>query len=226
MDQILVYADSLSWGIVPGSRRRFPFDKRWPGIVELTLLKAGLMVRVIEDCLNGRRTLWEDPIKPGRKGLDGLEQRIEVNSPLSLVVILLGTNDFQSMHQNTAVQSARGLGALVAAIRRAPIEPGMKVPPILLVSPPVIVKAQGEIAAKFQGAEVKAAGLTDAIRDMAESSDCHFFDAGSVTSTSRVDGVHLDEDQHRTLGLALAKEIGQILTSGSNRTGDVDLAEA
>ena len=103
MHQILVYADSLSWGIIPDSRRRFPFDKRWPGIVELELLESGLKVRVIEDCLNGRRTIWEDPNKPGRSGLQGLEQRIEVNSPLSLVVILLGTNDFQSMHDVTSI---------------------------------------------------------------------------------------------------------------------------
>ena len=34
MKQILVYGDSLSWGIVPGTRRRLPFAERWPGILE------------------------------------------------------------------------------------------------------------------------------------------------------------------------------------------------
>ena len=77
--QILVYADSLSWGIIPMTRKRFAFDERWPGIVELTLNKMGKKVRVIEDCLNGRRTMYEDPIRPGRNGLIGLQQRIEVN---------------------------------------------------------------------------------------------------------------------------------------------------
>jgi hypothetical protein len=37
-------------------------------------------------------------VKPGRNGLIGLEQRIEVNSPLALVSIMLGTNDFQTGH--------------------------------------------------------------------------------------------------------------------------------
>jgi len=95
MHQILIYADSLSWGIIPDTRSRFRFDQRWPGIVEIELQKKGLSVRVIEDCLNGRRTVWKDPFKPGRNGLLGLEQRIEINSPLSLVVVFLGTNDFQ-----------------------------------------------------------------------------------------------------------------------------------
>ena len=40
MHQILVYADSLSWGIIPDTRSRFRFDQRWPGIVELELQKA------------------------------------------------------------------------------------------------------------------------------------------------------------------------------------------
>jgi lysophospholipase L1-like esterase len=207
MHQILVYADSLSWGIIPDTRSRFRFDQRWPGVVELELQKAGVFVRVIEDCLNGRRTVWNDPFKPGRNGLEGLEQRIEINSPLSLVVVLLGTNDFQSMHNFNAWQSSQGLAAIVASIRRAPIEPGMPVPPILLVAPPQMQKAKGNIAPKFQGAETKAVGLASAMKIVAKELGCHFFDAGVVTTTSRVDGVHLDEDQHLTLGKALAEEI-------------------
>jgi hypothetical protein len=66
--------------------------------------------------------VWDDPFKPGRNGRVGIEQRIEVNSPLALVILMLGTNDFQSVHQFTAWQSAQGLGALVHAIRQAPVE--------------------------------------------------------------------------------------------------------
>ncbi len=57
MHQILVYADSLSWGIVPNTRQRLAFDARWPGVMEAALVTAGHAVRVIEDCLNGRRTV-------------------------------------------------------------------------------------------------------------------------------------------------------------------------
>ena len=92
MKQIFVYGDSLSWGIVPGTRERQPFTVRWPGRLESLLASLGTAVRVIEDCLNGRRTVWDDPFKPGRNGLVGLAQRIEVSSPLALVVLMLGTN--------------------------------------------------------------------------------------------------------------------------------------
>ena len=98
MNQILVYADSLTWGIIPNTRNRLPFEERWPGVVENKLNACGHRLRLIEDCLNGRRTVWDDPFKPGRKGLAGLAQRIEINSPLSLVILMLGTNDFQFSH--------------------------------------------------------------------------------------------------------------------------------
>lgn len=211
MQQILVYADSLTWGIIPHTRRRLPFAQRWPGVMEVALGERGRPVRVIEDCLNGRRTVFDDPYKPGRNGLVALEQRIESHSPLALVILMLGTNDFQSMHAHTAWHSAQGIAALVAAIRRAPIEPGMPVPPILVVAPPPISAPRGPIAPKFAGAEHRSAGLATALAEVAGDSDCAFFDAGSVTPSSAVDGVHLDADQHRVLGLALAAQVAPLL---------------
>ena len=208
MQQILVYGDSLSWGIVPGTRQRLAFALRWPGVMEIALRAAGHDVRVIEDCLNGRRTVWDDPFKPGRNGLQGLAQRIEVNSPLALVMLVLGTNDFQCMHANTPYLSTQGLATLVNAIRQAPLEPGMPIPPICIVAPPAIVHPKGAIAAKFEGASQKSMGLAAAYAELARQLDCAFFDANDVTPASLVDGIHLDADQHARLGQALADWYG------------------
>jgi len=207
-----VYGDSVTWGIVPDTRKRFPFEERWPGVLENQLRNCGQHVRIIEDSLNGRRTVWEDPFKPGRNGRQGLAQRIESHSPLSLVIVMLGTNDFQFSHpHNNAWAAAQGVAALVTEIRNAPIEPGMPVPPVLVVCPPSTGTPKGAIAAKFLGADARCHGLADAYREVTTSLDCHFFDAGSVTASSRVDGIHLDADQHVTLGKALASVVSAIL---------------
>ena len=211
MQQILVYSDSLTWGIIPDTRRRLAFEARWPGVMEAGLRQTGRPVRVIEDCLNGRRTVFEDPYKPGRNGLLGLEQKIEIHSPLALVILMLGTNDFQSMHAHNAWHSAQGMAALVDAVRRSPVEPGMPIPEILIVAPPAIQKPKGPIAAKFQGAEQKSVGLAAAYQQVARERGCQFFDAGSVTASSAVDGVHLDADQHYALGRALAEAVAPLL---------------
>jgi lysophospholipase L1-like esterase len=213
MQQILVYADSLSWGIVPTTRRRLPFGQRWPGVMENALVGAGLRVRVIEDCLNGRRTVWEDPFKPGRNGVVGLAQRIEVNSPLALVILMLGTNDFQSMHAHNAWHSAQGIGVLVDTIRNAPIEPGMPVPDILVVAPPAIRSPKGPVAPKFEGGDARCAGLAEAYRVVCEERRCAFFDAGTVVESSPHDGVHLDATEHATLGLRVADAVRALLAA-------------
>lgn len=212
MQHILVYSDSLSWGIIPTTRKRLAFDQRWPGVMEISLCSSGRRVRVIEDCLNGRRTVWDDPFKPGRNGLVGLAQRIEIHSPLELVVLMLGTNDFQSMHEHNAWHSSQGVLALVSTIRTAPIEPGMPMPQILVVAPPAIRTPKGPIAPKFEGGERKCVGLADAYRRVCEDAGCHFFDAGSVITSSNVDGVHLDLEQHLALGKAVSEVVKPLLS--------------
>ena len=212
MKQILVYSDSLTWGIIPDTRERLSFEKRWPGVFELTLNSNGKNVRVIENCLNGRRTVWEDPFKEGRDGSLGLAQVIEINAPLALVVLMLGTNDFQCTHDNSAWLSAQGMAKLIDIVRLAPIEPGMPVPEILVVSPPVIVEPKGVIAGKFQGAEKRCIGLSGELKKVADDRSVHFFDAASVTEASVVDGIHLDENQHFVLGKAVANAVASFST--------------
>jgi lysophospholipase L1-like esterase len=212
MHHVFVYGDSLTWGIVPNTRKRFAFEERWPGVLENKLNERGHRVRITEDCLNGRRTVWEDPFKPGRNGVVGLAQRMEMHSPLALVIVALGTNDFQFSHpHNNAWSAAQGVAALVQEIRKAPIEPGMPMPPILVVCPPAITTPRGALADKFAGAELRCAGLADAYRAMCAEMGCNFFDAGSATSSSRVDGIHLDADQHVALGNALVDVVARIV---------------
>jgi lysophospholipase L1-like esterase len=211
MRQILVYGDSLSWGIVPGTRARHPLEVRWPGVLERRMAAAGQPARVIEDCLNGRRTVWDDPFKPGRNGLQGFEQRIEINSPLALVILMLGNNDFQSMHPHHAWHAAQGVAALVGAIRTAPIEPGMPVPRVLIIASPPVTTPAGAMVDKFRGADEKCRGLAAELEKVAAQEACAFFDAGRVARCSTTDGVHLDAADHLALGEALADFIPALL---------------
>jgi lysophospholipase L1-like esterase len=203
MKQLLVYGDSLSWGIDPGTRNRHPFGTRWPTVLELGLREAGENIRVLEDCLNGRRTVFEDPFLEGRRGLTLLGQTMEKHAPLAGVLLMLGTNDFQSMHPHNAWHASRGAALLIKTLREAPIEPGMPVPPILLIAPPPITVPAGTIAPKFAGGAEKCAGIADAYAALAQEMGVAFFNAGSVVQASPIDGVHLEAASHVTLGKAL-----------------------
>jgi lysophospholipase L1-like esterase len=50
-----------------------------------------------------------------------------------------------------------------------------------------------------------------AFREVADTLGCAFFDAASVVSASRVDGVHLDAEAHRALGDALADAVRPLI---------------
>ena len=67
------------------------------------------------------------------------------------------------------------------------------------------------MAEKFRGAELKCAGLAEAYAQVAATLECHFFDAQTVTSSSEIDGIHLDLDQHLKLGNALSEIVCGIL---------------
>ena len=213
MEQILVYSDSLTWGIIPDTRNRLSFHKRWPGVLETSLAELGKNVRVIENCLNGRRTAWSDPFKEGRNGSIGLAQVIEMHSPLELVILMLGSNDFQTMHNNNAWLSAQGTANLVQIIRQAPIEPGMPIPEIMVIAPPAILHPKGAIASKFEGAENRCLGLASELENVAKEQSVLFFDSNRVIEASKVDGIHLDEKQHKILGEAVARLLSDRMDS-------------
>ena len=126
-----------------------------------------------------------------------------------MVIVMLGTNDFQSMHPHNAWHAAQGIKAIVDAIRRAPLEPGMPMPAILLVAPPPIENPRGPIAPKFSGGDEKCMGLAEQYAIVAKEMDCTFFDAAAVTRSSEVDGIHLDKEQHLVLGKALASQVAK-----------------
>nr|WP_215908843.1 SGNH/GDSL hydrolase family protein [Phreatobacter stygius] len=183
-------------------------------VLERALTARGSEVRVIENCLNGRKTVWDDPFRPGRNGAGGLAEAIELNAPLALVVIALGTNDFQATHDISAWMSAQGVGRLVDIVRQAPIEPGLPRPDILIVAPPRIEEPKGDNIFKFVGAARRSEGFAGLLQAAAEAKAAHFFDMNGVTSASLVDGIHLDEDQHMAVGEAMAPDVRRVLEMG------------
>ncbi len=100
--------------------------------------------------------------------------------------------------------------SLITAIRKAPIEPGMPYPEILLIAPPPIQTPKGPIAEKFLGGEHKCLGLAEEYAQAAKENDCFFLDAAQITTASQVDGIHLDKGQHYIFGRAVAAKVKEI----------------
>ncbi|SON57886.1 hypothetical protein HDIA_4345 [Hartmannibacter diazotrophicus] len=204
---ILLFGDSNTYGTVPmvdwNDARRHSPSVRWPGIAQLNL---GPDWRLIEEGLPGRTSVHDDPIegedRNGRRMLLGL---IASHRPLDAVVIMLGTNDFKSRFSLTAEDVAGGLGVLAGMVRTS-ASPGMVPPKVLLVSPPPI-RAVGCLTPFFTGGHEKSRRLAPLLAAVARANGAHFLDAGTVCEMSPVEGIHMEAEAHKHLGLAIAAEL-------------------
>ena len=112
MKTILCFGDSNTWGYNPENRQRFGPEERWTGILRNSL---GEDYRVIEEGLNGRTTLWDDPIEGFKNGLDYLMPCLESHRPFDLITIMLGTNDLKCRFSVSAFDIAESVGVFPSA---------------------------------------------------------------------------------------------------------------
>ena len=115
MRQILCFGDSNTYGLIPGTTRRYDWDTRWTGRLERKLAPAGC--RVVEEGLCGRTTVFEDPARGGRRGIDLLPAILESHSPVALTVVMLGTNDCKKAFGASPEEIGDGVREILRKIR-------------------------------------------------------------------------------------------------------------
>jgi lysophospholipase L1-like esterase len=204
---ILCYGDSNTWGYDPATGTRFPRDARWPGVLRQALGEGYL---VIEEGLNGRTTVWDDPIEGYKNGKEYLIPCLETHKPIDLVIIMLGTNDLKQRFGVPACDVAAGAGVLVDTVAKSETGPGDGVPQVLLIAPPLFARLT-DFAETFEGGEAKSKHLSRHFRLVAEERSCALLDASEVIVSSDLDGIHFERDEHRKLGEAVAARVRQML---------------
>ena len=204
---ILCYGDSNTWGHNPATQDRYARDERWTGVLRHAL---GDGYVVIEEGLNGRTTVWDDPIEEYRNGKEYLIPCLGSHKPIDLVVIMLGTNDLKARFSVPACDVAAGAGVLVDIVAKSDTGPGDGAPQVLLIAPPPIARLS-DFAEKFEGGTDKSMTLSRHFRLVAEERGCALLDASEVITSSDVDGIHLDLGEHRKLGKAVAARVRQMV---------------
>lgn len=204
---IMVFGDSNTWGWNPcndlvAPLKRWDDDVRWTGILQNAL---GDDYKVLNEGLNGRTTVWNDPIEEYRCGKDQIIPALDICAPLDLVIIMIGTNDLKVRYSVSAQDIANGAALIldktlnqVGAFRN-------NTPKVLFVCPPPLGPVEnGVFSEMFKGNYEKSTQLSKYYCAVAESRNVAFFDAGTVVKSSDEDGLHLQDDQHKLLGEAIA----------------------
>lgn len=212
--RILAFGDSNTWGWNPandlqGPPKRWDDHIRWTGVCQDEL---GDDFEIINEGLNGRTTVWDDPIEEYRCGKDQLPAIMDTAAPFELLIIMLGSNDLKIRFSVTAKDIAGGAGVLIS---RALVRTGDFVnqrPEILLICPPRLgAVAQTIMGPTFAGSEEKSTKLAPFFEKVSKEYGVHYLNADEIVKSSALDGLHLDADQHEKLGKAIAAKIKEIL---------------
>ena len=217
MKHILCFGDSNTWGYdtdtydsTLGIVKRMPFEMRWPGILQKSL---GPKYRIIENALNGRTCMHDDPYSPHRHGQHSLEEALDANAPLDLVIIQLGVNDLKHMFNLTAGMISYGMEKLVRIALTSYY--GYPVPKVLLIAPhPVFEEiADGRFGFIYGPlAHSKSLELAGLYRKVAERNRCAFFDCGQLDfSLNTLDGFHYSRQDHAKLAGELKDIVIEII---------------
>ncbi len=217
MKNVLIYGDSNTWGYdsaryVPEADafQRMDETERWPALVR-SLLGSGY--HVIEDALNGRTLVWDDPYMPNRNGLQGLRTALDAHAPLDLVVMQLGCNELKDYFNLSAGMIAKGMEMLVRECKVSYY--GYPLPKVLLIAPapthPDIATLR-EISSFGPTVYRRSCELGKLYRDIAERNHCGFIDCAELNfEINTVDGLHYSLADHAKLAPIVVEKIREML---------------
>ena len=209
--RILCFGDSNTYGYDPRSGR-YDEETRWTGRLARQL---GEDYAVIEEGFNGRTCVMDDPTEGGYKsGAQYLPPCLMSHNPLTLVVLMLGTNDAKQRFGLSPMTIGEGMIQLIRLARLYGLDADGNPPKILLVAPVPISDAlpRARHAACFgENAIAVTRGLAAEYARIAKLLRCDFLDAADWAEVSAADAVHLSRGGHAGLANGLERKIRQIL---------------
>lgn len=209
--RILCFGDSNTWGAVPATGARYPEDVRWTGILQKELGEEYL---VIEEGYNGRTSVHDDVVEGRLSGLTYFYPCCDSQSPLDLIILMLGTNDLKMRFGVSPETVAYGFGRYLDVLKTVPMD-GNK-PKVLLVSPIFINPAYKDNVLFYDmfGDEAceRFRGLAKAYEAFAKANGLYYMDAAQYGEASVTDGVHMEPESHERLGMAFAGKVREIFS--------------
>ncbi len=206
MKQILCYGDSNTYGYIPKTGNRYPWGVRWTSILNEELGFENY--RVIEEGLCGRTTIFEDPLREGRRGTKLLPILLETHNNPDIIVVMLGTNDCKTVYSATSEIIGKGVRRLLTQIKN--ISSKSKV---LLISPIHLGERVWEdnFDTEFSKNSVEVSKeLAKVYSRISKEENIYYLDASRYSSPSEIDQEHMDENGHRALAHAVLTKIKEI----------------
>ena len=201
--RILCYGDSNTFGVNAEDGSRFPADSRWPSVMAQHL---GTGATVIEEGCNGRTILDVNPFDELRNGTAYFPCCIDNHNPVDLIIVYLGINDLFFSANMEVRRIAETLGSLISIAGERSRDREGEPARLLVIAPPPVNPAM--TYAGYYAREIKnSLQFSVEYGRIAQLYGCLFIDAGKIIQAVESDGVHLDAENHRKLGLHVASYV-------------------
>jgi len=211
MINILCFGDSNTWGYDPETQTRFSKKIRWTGILQKLL---GTYFNVIEEGLNGRTTNVNEKeehdlgyFRPYRSAMDLLSILIETNSPLDLIIVMLGTNDLKTNFNQSADMIAENMRLVCESIISNDYFQSKS---IILVAPTHINENSPNLLDSFVGTTSASQSFSNSCKKISDDLDLYFLDASESVIINEIDGLHWDANQHNDFAKVVCQKIKSV----------------
>ncbi len=202
--RILIYGDSNTHGFRVSDGLRFGRHQHWTGVCQDIMAETA---EILNEGLNGRLTCFDEEGMTFRNGLAYIEPCIRTHLPLDMVCVMLGTNDLKLPGQ-TAESIAANAARVLAKARDVHDSKYPENTCKYVLMAPITISgrlADGPFGWEFcSDAPEISKGFRQAFAAEAEHRGFMYFDASRAAEPGPVDGLHLDEENHRRLGEAFA----------------------
>ena len=206
--RIMIYGDSNTHGYNAEDGSRFDENTRWTGVCQNIL---GDEYVIVEEGLNGRNTCHDEPGEEYKNGLAYILPCVLSQLPLDMICVKLGSNDFDPVWDPDPVKIAENAAKILKVARFAAMEKYPERPCKFVLMTPLnstLDALTGDFAEFCDRETVELSWkASEAYEAQAKKDGFLYFDANEVAVCCKKDGVHLDAENHKKLGEAMAEWI-------------------
>lgn len=196
MKKILCFGDSNTFGYNPNNGSRYNENSRWTGILK-NLCKNNY--EIIEAGCNNRTAFSNNPDGIQFTGYKVLPEYLK--EIYDTIIFAIGINDLQKFYNPTLEEFETGIENLIKKIRES--LPNCN---IIILSPSHITENILNSNFRFmfnQTSIEKSKQITPIYEKIANEYNCKFLDLNKIVTTSKIDGLHYDIEEHKKIAQSI-----------------------
>lgn len=201
MKNVLCFGDSNTFGFNPENGTRYDKNTRWTGVLQ-TLCKDNF--HIIEAGCNNRTAFSDNLAGKMFTGYKILPELL--NSNLDCVILAIGVNDLQFQYNASLDDIKNGISNLVKMVKNT-----VQNAQIILISQTDITEnvLKSPIFSTLfdKGSIEKSKHLAKIYEQIALENNCDFIDLNKIASTSVIDGLHFEPQEHKKIAIEIFKHL-------------------